>query len=162
MDTLPNETIINIFKYANQSENRLNILLVCKQWCDLFLKYVHQPWNHAGLAYAMEDGYVDYYVKWSTIAGKRWKPTIWDHHGFEMAVSNDHLKMVRVLLADKKIHPFAYSSNALDMAESNENKEMLALLLSDKRVIEHVKKNIRRYSIVRPKNIKSRKDLYYK
>lgn len=149
MNTLPNEVLINIFKHANQSENRLNIICVCKQWCDLFLEHIYQPWNHNGLAYSMEDGYVAYYIKWSTLAGERWTPTMWDHHGFEMAVSNDHLEMVKVLLADKKIHPFAYSSNVLDMAESNENEQILELLLSDDRVIEHVKKNIHQYNAIK-------------
>lgn len=157
MNTLPNEIVVSIFKHANQPGNRLNIILVGKQWCDLFLEYVHQPWNYGGLAYAMEKGYVNYYVKWSIIAGKCWKPTMWDHYGFVMAASNDHLEMVKVLLADKKIQPFAHGPITF---VSNVSEQMLELLLSDERVITHIKKNSRLYSIAL--NFKSRKELYYK
>lgn len=145
INTIPKDVIIIILKHANHKNNRLAIILTCKRWCDLFLKYVRQPWKYNGLGFAIADGYLEYYKKWRDIAGKRWKPNIWDHHGFEMAVSNDYVEMVREVLADWKIHPFAHGSNCVLFAINNENKEMLNMLLSDVRVIEHVKKNAHMY-----------------
>lgn len=159
IDTVPKDVIIIILKHANRIHDRLAIILTCKLWQDLFLKYVYQPWKHNGLGSAIADGYLEYYKKWRDVAGKRWKPDIWDHHGFEMAVSNDHVEMVREILTDWKIHPFAHGSNCVLFAINNENKEMLDLLLSDVRVVEHVKKNARMYSFT--KNTTSRSDLYY-
>lgn len=133
------DILIKILKFANCRDSRLNIILTCKLWRDVFLEYVHSPWNYSGLAYAMEDGYLEYYKKWSNIAGKRWKPHQWDHHGFEKAVSNGHTEMVKYILAEGKIHPMKFSFNCVLLAE--DNKEMLDLLLSDSRITDYIKKS---------------------
>jgi len=76
-----------------------------------------------------------------------------------MAVSNDHVEMVRIVLADQKIHPFLHGSNCVLFAINNENKEMLDLLLSDMRVIDHVKRNARMYSFTKPVTVS--RSVYY-
>jgi hypothetical protein len=128
MDLLPLEILAKIISHARPT---IQIWLVSKRWLDAYLKYVNSPWNY-GLIHACGHGYIDYYVKWSKIAGVRWNPNSSCGSALRDAVYGNHIKVVKLLLSNPRIN--LDNTSALCNACDAGYVDMVKLLLEDPRI----------------------------
>jgi hypothetical protein len=139
MDQLPQEIVIEILKRCTIP--KINLLLVCKQWTNLCLRYVCQPWidikGISGLDWACVEGYCDYYIEWSVVAGTRWDPSISYNNCIRAAAANGHAELVRVLLQDNRVNPNDWTGDALGSACQGGYIDVVKVLLADRRIKPH-------------------------
>ncbi len=115
--------------------DRLTFLLICHMTCHVALSFVFPlPWENGGkgLLAACKNGCEDYYIKWSTSAGERWRPTIaYYRTALSLACLGGSLGIVRSLLTNMRSHKCCLPMAALLHACRQGHTEIVRTLLYD-------------------------------
>ena len=131
-DNLPKPALMIILGYIKKKKkDRITTLLISKYILDFALRWIWHPWSD-GLILACRNGYTEYYIKWSKIAGTRWDPSVDYNNAIRLASKNGHIEIVKILLQDKRVDPT--DNWAIRIASQFGHIEIVKILLEDKRV----------------------------
>jgi len=158
MADLPNEIYLLIFKNIEPID-RIDILCTCKLFLDLCLRYLWQPHKYissrrlrcymvddgqsmdykgpvTGLLWAISEGYVDYFKKWSIV--EPFNSYANHRYPYHKAIENNQIEMVKYMMSLPNINtnlvPGCCFNPFLVTACLNGSLEMVKLLMSDERV----------------------------
>lgn len=127
-----------IFGYLDQTEDRLSVLLTCKQWNEMGTRFLDPSVNdNIVIRWASKKGH-DKEVE-RVLKDERVDPTVRGNYPIRRASANGYHKVVRILLKDERVDPTAGSNEPIKMACINEHCKVMNLLLEDKRVDPAVK-----------------------
>ena len=131
IESIPSDILAKILSFVDL-DDALSVICVCKRWKNLYLEKSCQPWanNGRGLLFSCEKGFVEYYRKWSAIAGDRWRTkTALKQQAFCSACCNGRASVVEELLKDKSIYPSARNDFGLRSACLADWSDVVKLLL---------------------------------
>ena len=129
---LPVELLVSIFGRLKPSQ-LLSVVCCCKTLSELTIEHVSPPWsnNGRGLLWACWNGYEDYYVKWSKVAGDRWNPSSENNLALKWALGQGFMSLVGILVKDARVKP---GHDILTKAVDSHRADIVRVILNDVRV----------------------------
>ena len=121
-----------VFRYLDQTEDRLSVLLTCKRWNEMGTRFLDPSVNH------------NYAIRWSSVNGRDeavelllgdWRVDPASKHNFAilMASGNGYDKVVKLLLGDWRVDPAVGCNQSIQVASENGHDKVVKLLLGDER-----------------------------
>lgn len=138
--TCPKELLEIILSNMNTKQERLNSMLVCKNWLDTIRKTVYYDCSLSFASWSGNIKLVKHLIKDKRLKGfsnhrpGKYSGIISPCTALTYAVMNDHSEIVEILLEDKRFDPTENHNDVLVIASLNGFTNIVKLLIKDNRI----------------------------